>query len=182
LALQACDQILSLGWRMGGSEEEAAAAFAEGRALVESLGDRPALALLVGRYGLIRFSVAGSAEDYARYGEEAALLARACPDPALRVAIGTLAAYGHFHVGEGRPALEWSARVLEEVGSDSMLGKGFGGYSPRAAALHVRAQALMFLGRLPEAWSQIGAAQRVVEESRELEVFTWMQITRALLE
>src|SRR5262244_1040949 len=29
LALQACDQILSLGWRMGGSEEEAATAFAE---------------------------------------------------------------------------------------------------------------------------------------------------------
>ena len=30
LALQACDQVLSVGWRMGGSEEEAAAAFAEG--------------------------------------------------------------------------------------------------------------------------------------------------------
>src|SRR5262249_10576832 len=126
LTLQACDQVLSVGWRMGGSEEEAAAAFAEGRALVESLGDRPALALLVGRYGLMRFSVGGSAGDYARYGEEAALLARACGDPALRVAIGTLAAYGHFHVGEGRAALEWSARVLEDVGSDNVLGKEFG--------------------------------------------------------
>ena len=182
LALLACDQVLSLGWRMGGSEEEAAAAFAEGRALVESLGDRPALALLVGRYGLIRFSVAGSARDYARYGEEAALLARACGDPKLRAAIGTLPAYGHFHAGEGRAALEWTARVLDEVGSDNVLGKEFVGYSPRAGALHVRAQALMFLGRLTEAWSQIGVAQRVVEESRELEVFTWMQITRALLE
>src|SRR5262252_2594488 len=182
LALQACDQILSLGWRMGGSEEEAATAFAEGRALVESLGDRPALALLVARYGLIRFSVAGSAGDYARHAEEAALLARACGDPTLRVAIGSLAAYGHFHVGEGRAALEWSARVLDEVGSDNMLGKKLGGYSPRAGALHVRAQALMFLGRLTEAWNQIQAAQRVVEESSELEVFTWMQITRSLLE
>src|SRR5262249_15343378 len=54
--------------------------------------------------------------------------------------------------------------------------------SPRAGALHVRAQALMFLGRLTEAWNQIQAAQRVVEESSELEVFTWMQITRSLLE
>src|SRR5262249_8370589 len=54
--------------------------------------------------------------------------------------------------------------------------------SPRAGALHVRAQALMFLGRLTEAWNQIQAAQRVVEESSELEVFTWMQITRGLLE
>ena len=182
LALHACNQILSLGWRMGGSEEEAAAAFAEGRALVESLGDRPALALLVGRYGLMRFSVAGSGGDYARYGEEAALLARECGDPTLRAAIETFPAYGHFHAGEGRAALEWSARVLEEVGSDNVLGKEFVGYSPRAGALHVRAQALMFLGRLTEAWNQVRAAERVAEESRELEVFTWMQVTRAMLE
>jgi tetratricopeptide (TPR) repeat protein len=182
LALHARRQILSVGWRMGGSEEEAAAAFAEGRALVESLGDRPALALLVGRYGLMRFSVAGSGGDYARYGEEAALLARECCDPALRAAIATFPAYGHFHAGEGRAALEWSARVLEEVGSDNAVGKAFVGYSPRAGALHVRAQALMFLGRLTEAWDQLSAAERVAEESRELEVFTWMQVTRALLE
>jgi tetratricopeptide (TPR) repeat protein len=182
LALHACHQILSFGWRMGGSEEEAAAAFAEGRALVESLGDRAALALLVARYGLIRFSVCGSGGDYARYGEEAALLARECDDPALRAAIASLSAYGHFHAGKGRPALEWSARVLEEVGSDNVLGKEFVGYSPRAGALHVRAQAFLFLGRLTEAWSQVDAAERVAEESRELEVFTWMQVTRAMLE
>ena len=182
LAIHACDQILSVGWRMGGSEEEAAAAFAEGRALVESLGDRAALALLVGRYGLMRFSVAGSAGDYARYGEEAALLARDSGDPKLRAAIGTLPAYGHFHAGEGRAALEWSARVLEEVGSDNLLGKDFVGYSPRAGALHVRAQALMFLGRLTEARNQVGVAESVAEESRELEVFTWLQVTRALVE
>ena len=36
LTLQACNQLLSLGWRMGGSEEEAAAVFAEGRALAEA--------------------------------------------------------------------------------------------------------------------------------------------------
>ena len=182
LARDACSQILSLGWRMGGSEEEAAAVFAEGRALVEGLGDRAALALLVGRYGLMRFSVAGSGGDYAQYGEEAALLARECRDPALRAAIGTFPAYGHFHAGEGRAALAWSDRILAEVGSDDALGKELVGYSPRVGALHVRAQALMFLGRLTEAWNQIGAAERAAEEAGELEVFTWMQLTRALLE
>jgi hypothetical protein len=45
LTLEACNQLLSLGWRMGGSEAEAAAVFAEGRALTERLGDRRALAL-----------------------------------------------------------------------------------------------------------------------------------------
>jgi class 3 adenylate cyclase/tetratricopeptide (TPR) repeat protein len=182
LALHTCNQILSFGWRMGGSEEEAAAAFADGRALVESLGDRPALALLVGRYGLMRFSVAGSGGDYARYGEEAALLARECRDPALRAAIATFPAYGHFHAGEGRAALDWAARILEEVGTDNVLGKELVGYSPRAGALHVQAQALLFLGRLTEAWNQVRAAERVAEESPELEVFTWMQVTRAMLE
>ncbi len=182
LALHTCNQILSFGWRMGGSEEEAAAASADGRALVESLGDRPALALLVGRYGLMRFSVAGSGGDYARYGEEAALLARECRDPALRAAIATFPAYGHFHAGEGRAALDWAARILEEVGTDNVLGKELVGYSPRAGALHVQAQALLFLGRLTEAWNQVRAAERVAEESPELEVFTWMQVTRAMLE
>jgi len=182
LAVHACDQILSVGWRMGGSEEEAATAFAEGRALVESFGDRAALALLVGRYGRMRFSVAGSAADFARYGEEAALLARDCGDPKVRAAIGTLAAYGHLHAGKGRAALEWTARVLDEVGSDNVLGKELAGYSPRVGALHVRAQALLLLGRLTEAWNQIRAAQRVAEDSRELELFTLMQITRARLE
>ena len=182
LALHTCNQILSFGWRMGGSEEEAAAAFADGRALVESLGDRPALALLVGRYGLMRFSVAGSGGDYARYGEEAALLARECRDPALRAAIATFPAYGHFHAGEGRAALDWAARILQEVGSDNGLGKELVGYSPRVGALHVRAQALLFLGRLTEAWTQVRAAERAAEESPELEVFTWMQVTRAMLE
>src|SRR5262249_60878732 len=128
---------------------------AEARALVASVGDRPPLARVAARSGLIRFRGGGPGGDHARHAEEAALLARACGDPTLRVAIGSLAAYGHFHVGEGRAALEWSARVLEDVGSDNMLGKEFVGYSPRAGALHVRAQALMFLGRLTEAWNQI---------------------------
>jgi ATP/maltotriose-dependent transcriptional regulator MalT len=75
-----------------------------------------------------------------------------------------------------------SARVLEEVGSDNVLGKELVGNSPRVGALHVRAQALIFLGRLPEAWNQVEAAERVAVESRELEVFTWMQVTRAMLE
>jgi tetratricopeptide (TPR) repeat protein len=77
--------------------------------------------------------------------------------------------------------LEWSARVLEEVGSDNLLGKEVVGYSPRAAMIYARAQAFLYLGRLTEAWNQIREAERVAEESRELEVFTWVQVTWALL-
>jgi tetratricopeptide (TPR) repeat protein len=179
LALQACHQFLSFGWRVGATEAETAAVYAEGRALAERTGDRRALALLVGSYGLTELG--GSALDYVRYGEEAAEIAAECGDPALRAALGTSPAYGHFWVGDGRAMLEWSARVLEEVGSDNGLGKEIFGVSPRAGMFMVRAQALTFLGRLEEAWSQVREAERVAEESRELEVLGWVHFAWAEL-
>jgi len=181
LTLQACLQLLSLGWRMGGSEAEAAAVYDEGRALAERSGDRRALALLVGTYGFVRTHLGGSALDYVRYGEEGARIAAECDDPALRVALWTSPAFGHFWVGDGRAALEWSARVLEEVGSDNGLGKEILGFSPRAGMFMVRALALMCLGRLEEAWSQVREAERVAEESRELEVLSWVHLNWAWL-
>ena len=181
VALQACHEILSLGWRMGGNEEEAAAVFEEGRALTEHLGDRRALALLVGRYGLIRMSVGGSGRDYVRYGEEAALLAEECGDPPLRVAIGTFAAFAHFYSGDGRAALAWGARVLEVVGTDDVLGKEIVGYSPRVAMLWSRTNAYLQLGRFAEAWPQLEEVARVAEASHELEIFTWQQYAWAAL-
>jgi class 3 adenylate cyclase/tetratricopeptide (TPR) repeat protein len=181
MTLQACQQLLSLGWRMGGSEAEAAAVYEEGRALAERTGDRRALAMLVGTYGAVRSFLGGSALDMVRYGEEAARIAAECDDPALRAAVGTSPAFGHFFVGDGRAVLEWSARVLEEVGTDNALGKEVVGYSPRVAMLFARAQALMYLGRLEEAWSQVREAERVAEGSRELEVLGWVQTAWAHL-
>ena len=181
VALQACHEILSLGWRMGGNEEEAEAVFEEGRALTERLGDRRALALLVGRYGLIRMSVGGSGRDYVRYGEEAALLADECGDPALRAAVGTFAAFGHFYSGDGRAALAWGARVLDVVGTDNVLGKEIVGYSPRVAMLWSRTNAYLQLGRFAEAWPQLEEVARVAEASHELEIFTWQQYAWAAL-
>ena len=179
LMLRACHEILALGWRMGGSEEEAATVFAEGRALNESLGDRAATALLVGRYGLMRMSVAGSATDYVRYGEEAALLAEGCRDPALRAVIGTFPAFGHVFWGDGEGMLKWSARVLDEVGTDDLLGKALLGWSPRISMLVVRARAFACTGRLQEARSQFSEAARVADESRELEVLGWLCLLSA---
>jgi ATP/maltotriose-dependent transcriptional regulator MalT len=45
--------------------------------------------------------------------------------------------------------------------------------------IFARARALMFLGRLTEAWKQVREAEHVAEEARELEVFTWVQMARA---
>jgi tetratricopeptide (TPR) repeat protein len=181
LALQACHHLLSLGWRMGGSEAEAAAVYEEGRTLTERAGDRRALAMLVGTYGVVRATIGGSALEYVRYGEEGGRIAAECDDPALRAALGVFPAFGHFVAGDGRAVLEWSARILEEVGSDNVLGKEIIGVSPRAAAFMVRVPALTYLGRLKEAWSQVREAERVAEESRELEVQVWGHMYRVNL-
>jgi class 3 adenylate cyclase/tetratricopeptide (TPR) repeat protein len=181
LTLQACLQLFKLGWRMGGSEAESEAVFNEGCAVAERAGDRPALARLVGFYGLMRAQHAGSAIDYVRYGEEAAAIAAECDDPALRAGIGTLPAFGHFYVGDGRAALEWSERVLAETGSDVALGKEIAGYGPRAAMLFNRAKALIDLGRLAEAETALHEADRVADESQDLEVLGWVKWAWAAL-
>jgi tetratricopeptide (TPR) repeat protein len=70
--------------------------------------------------------------------------------------------------------LKWSARVLDEVGTDNLLGKALVGYSPRVSMLVVRTRAFTCLGQLEEAWRQVREAVRVVEESRELEILGWL--------
>jgi class 3 adenylate cyclase len=174
LSLQACQQLMSLGWRMGASDDETAAVFAEGRALTERIGDRPALALLVGLYSAVRNFAAGSAIDYVRYGEEAGRIAAECDDPALRAAVWTLPMYAHCYARNGRALLAWSDRVLAETGSDTKLGKTILGYSPRVAALNARQCGLMYLGQLYEARVQSGEAERLAEASGELEPLTWI--------
>jgi tetratricopeptide (TPR) repeat protein len=181
LALQACVQLFTLGWRMGGSEAESAAIFDEGRALAERRGDRHALARLFALYGLIRNQLTGSALEYVRYSEEGAAIAAESDDPALRAAIGTFPAYAHYFAGNGRAMLDWSERVLAEVGSDDALGKQYAGYGPRAAMFNLRTFGLLSLGRFEEAWNTARAAEQVAKDSRELEVLTWVLFSRAAL-
>ncbi|MFN2428177.1 MAG: adenylate/guanylate cyclase domain-containing protein [Candidatus Binatia bacterium] len=173
LAMQACDQILSFGWRMGDSEEEADAVFEEGRALASAIGDRSAEAMFVGRYGIMRMSVGGSGADYARYGDEALRLGSACGDPALVAAVGQYATWGQFYTGDGRLLLERAARVLEATGSDNTIGRALAGFSPRVSVLAASACALLRLGRFDEAETTIREAESAATESREDEVLTW---------
>ncbi len=172
--LEACVELFSLGWRMGGSESALETVYEQGRALAERSGNRRSLARLVGFYGLMRNMVNGSAHDYVRYGEEAAALAAETGDPALRAGIGTLPAFGHMFAGDGRAMLEWVERVLAETGSDCALGKEISGYSPLVSMLSNRTNGLVYLGRLEEARGSAREARRVAEESQEFEVLGWI--------
>ena len=80
----------------------AAVLFEEGRPLAEQSDDPSALPLLVGQYGLVRYSAVGSARDYVTYGEEAATLLEGNDDASLRVAIWMFPAFGNWIAGDGK--------------------------------------------------------------------------------
>ena len=180
LALEACVKLFTLGWRMSSNRAETDAIFAEGRALAEQSGDRATIATLLGLYGLMRMAQ-GSAADYVKFGEEAAAIANECDDAALRAAVQTFAAFGHFVAGNGHAGLAWSARVLDETGPDNTLGKAIAGYSPRVAMMCAQGRALTNLGRLSEARTALLEAANAATTSNELEVLTWIQACFAIL-
>jgi class 3 adenylate cyclase/tetratricopeptide (TPR) repeat protein len=179
--LRACVEIFSAGWRMGGDDEEMEAVYQEGRALAERAGDRHALARLVGFYGLMRNQRTGSADDYVRYGEEAAAIAAETGDPALQAGIGTLPGFGHMFAGDGRKVLEWAERVFAVTGDDPRLGKEISGYSPLVSMLENRTQGLLYLGRFEEAAQSADETRRAAQAAGELEVEGWLEfvVTRA---
>jgi class 3 adenylate cyclase len=165
LALQACIQLFTLGWRMSGSEAESEAVFAEGRTLAGRAGDRHALARLVGFYGLMRVQLAGSALDYVRYGEEGAAIAAECDDPALCAAM----------------LFERADELVESIGARSL--------SPRI--LELRGRLATALGDAPAAgqalrqaldlYRAIGAtghAQRLVEEMEDRPADTFLCVVK----
>lgn len=174
ISLQACQQIMLVGWRVGFSKEEAASVFDEGRTLAEQLSDRVPLAVLLGVYGVVRMSVAGSVFDYVRYTEEATKVAAAIEMPALHAMLNSWVMWAYGFVGDGPKTLEWSDRVLAVVGSDNALGKAMTGNSPRVAVLAGRALALMYMGRLEEAEHVDQDAMRIAEEANEPEVLGWL--------
>jgi tetratricopeptide (TPR) repeat protein len=159
---------------MGGTVEEATSVYEEGRAITEKLEDPTALALMIGRYGLAQYSIAGSGAEYARYGEEAALLAEKCDDPAIRAVAKTYPVFGYWSAGDGPRTHEWAQKALEDIGDDYLVGKDLVGYSPRIGIYHARALSLMMQGRIDEASGLTVEAQRVAEEQGELEVLTWI--------
>jgi len=179
--LEACVRIFGHGWRMGGSEAESEEIFLEGRALAERLGDRHTLARLVGSYGLMRSQQTGSATDYIRYGEESAAIAAELGDPGLRAAIGTWPAFGYFYVGAGHRVLEWVSRVLEDAGPDGTVGRDVAGYSPGPAMLQAKLSALIYLGRLDEAWPVADEAARAAEAVGDTEVRSWVHVCVTIL-
>ena len=146
LAVEACSQILSLGWRLGASAEECERVFEEGRALAEQADDLGSLAGLLANYSGERGLNSGSASDYARYAEEATRVADRAGEAELRCgARGYLVAALAF-TGETARCLRACEELEKLSGGDPHLGARISSFSPLIAARLLQLRAVGYGG------------------------------------
>jgi tetratricopeptide (TPR) repeat protein len=180
LGLTARIWTLRLAWRLGGTEEEAAAIFAEGKALAERAEDIRSLAMLTVAYAAIR-GLTGHVEDWAELGSEALRLAEQAGDRGLQLAVRPPPTYALFMLGRLREALETIERGLELAAGDARLGADTLFVSPYAWSVMTRSFLLAYLGRLPEAAEGLDSAMELARRHGDVEVLGYAHVNRAWL-
>jgi len=143
-------QILQFGYRLGISEEEEAAVFAEGKRLAERSGDPRLLATLLLMSAAVR-TWAGEVEEGSKQYLEAARAAGQTGDAALQVGVGIGLVVSHIAAGRLHEALTCAEEALDRTRGDLDLGSELTGYSPYIYLLSIKGVVLAGLGRLGEA-------------------------------
>ena len=169
LALDACTQLLEVGWRLGISATEAAALFAEGEALAMRTGSPRWLAMLVNAYGVIR-SHFGSADDFVESGMLARRLAEETDDAALQLTTRTRLVIALGAAGQLRQALELAEQVVARPPDDLRLGASVLGYSPYLRLIRERGKLLIDFGRLDDGVHDLERAAQLAREHGDVEV------------
>ena len=169
LALEACTQLLEVGWRLGISAEEARALFAEGEALAMCSGSPRSLAMRVSAYGVIR-SHFGSADDFVESSVLARRLAEQSDDAALQLTTRTRLVIALGAAGQLREALQLSEEVVAQPPSDLKLGASVLGYSPYLRLIRERGKLLIDFGRLDDGMRDLERAAQLAREHGEVEV------------
>ena len=117
LEAESCREIVRLGWHVQLSQSEGQAAFAEGRALAEAIGDHASLAALDRAYA-IQSLLGGSVEEAVHWLDEALRLADASPSSD----------------GAGGRAAHLARAGQALVGTARGMPRGGGGAAPRHCA------------------------------------------------
>jgi class 3 adenylate cyclase/tetratricopeptide (TPR) repeat protein len=180
LAAATYPSILGLGWRLGGSEEETAAVFSEGRALAERSGDPAAVARLVGNYAMAR-SLAGSPADNVSGGLEMLRFAEQTDDAGLKLAAKGVLATAYYWAGDFRQMLRYCEEGIAASGDDPDLGRDVLLFSPLAHLLFLRGISLAFTGRVSRAVSALEHAVQVARQAGDLNVLSWIEPWRAIV-
>jgi tetratricopeptide (TPR) repeat protein len=160
LRMQACRGILSAYWRVGGREVDSV--FAEGKLLAEQAGDQQLLAILFNLYGNAK-GAPGDLRAYHEHASEALRVAERTGDPHIQAVIASDA---HPFCWTGR--LQETVRLTEKaiaLGSEDLsLGRELFGISAYLTGLMGRGAALLEMGRLEEAASDLDRASQYPAE------------------
>jgi class 3 adenylate cyclase/tetratricopeptide (TPR) repeat protein len=161
--------ILNVAWRLGGSEEEAAGTFAEGKALAERIGDPRLLAQLLSAYAAV-IGLCGDVQGYVNYGTEAARVADQSDDVGLKAACRVNVFAPLLFGGRLRDSLQVSEQGLALTAEDPRLGADAFGYSPYIFLVGNRGGALAAMGRFAEAAASLDRAAQLARQHGEAEI------------
>ncbi len=175
LASAACVGLLSFGWRVGFSQEEAAALFAEGMRVAERDEDLAARARLLDAYG-VQAVYTGHALEGRALVQEALGLAERLGDRALQVALHQRMNWIEFVLGNPSAALAWAEKGIALAQGDVKLGAHVFGYSPALALMAYRISLFAFLGRHERWATAYEQVEQITLEQNEIEgaTFTWL--------
>ncbi len=119
---QACGEIMHLQWRLGEPEAAAHDLLQDGSALAERAGDIRAKAMLTASYAALRGISGGYANDYAHYGQEAALLAAQTDDQELKLCMDSWHCWGCVFRGDYGRARAIADDILDVMPMDPEFG------------------------------------------------------------
>jgi class 3 adenylate cyclase len=160
LGIAACAQILSFGWRIGLSEEEAEKFFDEGRVLATRAGDNRSLAVLLWAMGGV-VGLAGNPGRGIELETEAVRIADATDDPGLCLTARFGLAYFYYTAGLLNEAIALSGSTSLKPPDDVRVGADIAGFAPYI-------QGRMWRGVCVAYVSDLRAAEEALKDAVEL--------------
>ncbi len=174
LAVAACTQMLSLGWRLGLPEDEAGQLFAHGAAMAERSGDLRSLGWLHVHYGTVR-GYAGDEEGRVTHSREALRLTTQMADPTLEAFASVSLMFALLFLGRLREALcfaESAAAGARETSSIQPVGVPGAG-SPDVQVHWARGVILVHMGRLDDGRRELDRTLAIARERGATELLGW---------
>jgi adenylate cyclase len=173
LGLSARVNSLNFGWRLGISDADAQALFAEADRMAVESGDIRSRAILLSIYSTVRGHSEGDLREYVRLAREAIALAEASGDPALYLTVSGGVTYALFCVGEYREAAAVCDRAIELADGDPSVGAGVVVGCPYAFCVMAKGVASGNLGDLVEGRRLVAQGMTLAREQRDLELVGW---------
>jgi hypothetical protein len=163
----ACHRILSIGWRIFISQEEADSAFAEGREIATRLRDRVAMVRLIDAHTTYKTFFGHDFGELFTRTEEALKLAEEAKDRGLRVALHARLAWVEILRARPRAGLAVADRGIALADGDTEIGRDEAGYSPLVSLHTFRGFFLLFCGRVAEGGAEIERAIALARAMRD---------------